>query len=188
MTVPCQLAQRTLLRAFRVENQVLIVAEGELPTPGYDVDIQQSPLRIFPPQFNLLQCPRPGIWPDVITPYCYAESVPFPVDQEVVIVHHAEGIDKVSIEDCIEELAEYARAVRGGAERSCPPGAAEGIGFSKKLSFDEAFANAVASLPPVKSPVADALARVEVVEIGGLFGGFAGFNDLFVRVCRTVDA
>jgi hypothetical protein len=39
----------------------------------------------------------------------------------------------------------------------------------------------------VKSPPADALSRVEVVEIGGLFGGIAGFHDLFVRVCRTHD-
>ena len=99
MTANCQLAQRTLLRAFRAGKYVLIVAEGELPTPGFDVDIEQSPLRIFPPQFNLLQCPRPGIWPQVITPYCYAESVPFPADQEAVTVHHAEGSDKVSIED-----------------------------------------------------------------------------------------
>jgi hypothetical protein len=36
-------------------------------------------------------------------------------------------------------------------------------------------------------PGADVLARVEVTEVGGLFGGIAGFNDLFVRVCRTHD-
>lgn len=184
----CQLAQRTLLRAFRVEQYVLIVAAGELPTPGFDVNIEQSPLKIFPPQFNLLQCPRPGIWPQVVTPYRHTESVPFPVDQDTVTVHHAEGSDQIGIEDCGDELAGYARAIKGEADRACPPGADEATGFSRKLSFDEAFANAVASLPPVKSPVADALARVQVLEIGGLFGGFAGFNDLFVRICRTVDA
>jgi len=56
MTANCQLAQRTLLRAFRAGKYVLIVAEGELPTPGFDVDIEQSPLRIFPPQFNSSTC------------------------------------------------------------------------------------------------------------------------------------
>jgi len=188
MTANCQLAQRTLLRAFRAGKYVLIVAEGELPTPGFDVDIEQSPLRIFPPQFNLLQCPRPGIWPQVITPYCYAESVPFPADQEAVTVHHAEGSDEVSIEDCTKELAGYARAIQGDADQPCPPGTDEATGFSRKLSFDEAFANAVANLPPVESPVADALTRVQVLEVGGLFGGFAGFNDLFVRICRSQDA
>jgi len=53
MTAHCQLAQRTLLRAFRAGEYVLILAEGELPTPGFEVDIEQSPLRIVPPQFNL---------------------------------------------------------------------------------------------------------------------------------------
>jgi hypothetical protein len=105
----------------------------------------------------------------------------------VVTVHHADGSDRVTIEDCGAELAAYARAVSGDADRRpCPQGADEAIGFSKRLSFEEAFADALAKLPPITSP-ADALARVEVVEIGGLFGGFAGFHDLFVRICRTHD-
>jgi hypothetical protein len=166
---------------------VLIIAEGELPTPGFDVDIAQSPLRIFPPQFNLLRCPRPGVSPQVLTPYRYAETVRFPADQSMVTVQHAEGSDAVSIEDCGAQLAPYARAVTGDAKKPCPQGADEATGFSKKLNFEEAFAKALANLPPVKSPVADALERVEVVEIGGLFGGFAGFHDLFVRLCRTHD-
>jgi hypothetical protein len=188
MTDNCQLARRTLLRAFRVGKYVLIVAEGELPTPGFDVDIEQSPLRIFPPQFNLLQCPRPGIWPQIITPYCYSESVLFPADQDTITIHHAEGSDEVSIEDCPSELAGYDRAIKGDPDQPCPPGSDEATGFSGKLSFDEAFANALANLPPVESPVSDALTRIQVLEIGGLFGGIAGFNDLFVRICRTQDA
>lgn len=185
MTTTCVLAQRTRIRAFRVERDVLIVAEGELPTPGFDVDIVQSPLRIFPPQFNLVRCPRPGIFPQIVTPYTYAKTVPFPADQPTVTVHHADGSDKVRIEECGPELAGYARAVTGGADRPCPEGADQATGFSKKLSFEEAFADARAKLPPVQ--VADALERVEVVEIGGLFGGFAGFHELFVRICRTHD-
>jgi hypothetical protein len=78
----------------------LISAEGELPTPGFEVDIAQSPLRIFPPQFNLLRCSRPGVWPQVFTPYRYAETVRFPADQSTMTVRHAEGSDLVSIEDC----------------------------------------------------------------------------------------
>ncbi len=183
----CELAERTRIRALRAQQHVLIIAEGELPTPGFDVDITQSPLRIFPPQFNLLRCPRPGFWPQVITPYRYAESVRFPADQSTVTVHHAEGSDAVSIEDGGAELAPYIQAIKGDVDRPCPQGADEATGFSKNLSFDEAFAKALANLPPVNSPVADALERIQVVEIGGLFGGFAGFHDLFVRVCRTHD-
>jgi len=187
MTITCELAQRTQIRAFRTQQYVLIIAEGELPTPGFDVDITQSPLLIFPPQFNLLRCPRPGIWPQVITPYRYAETVRFPADQPTVTVHHADGTDQIDIEECGEELADYVRAISGDADRPCPEGADGSTGFSKNLSFDEAFANALANLPPVQSPVADALTRVQVVEIGGLFGGIAGFRHLFVRICRTHD-
>jgi hypothetical protein len=183
-----ELAQRTGIRAFRAGRYVLIAAEGVLPNPGFDVDVAESPLRIFPQQFNLLRLPKSGFFPQVLSPYRYAETVGFPEDQPVVTVHHAEGADRVEIEECGEELAGYLQTINGRADARCPEGADQATGFSKKLSVDEAFANALANLPPVQSTVADALARVEVVEIGGLFGGIVGFHDVFVRICRTTDA
>ena len=186
MNAGCELAERTQIRAFRAGEYVLIVAEGELPTPGFEVDIVPNPARIFPQQFNLVRCPIDGFFPQVVTPFVYGEIVRFPADQPVVTVHHADGADRVEIQDCGEELSAFAHTVSGPAARPCPPGADEATGFSRRLSFDEAFANAVASLPPSDAILADALARVEVVEIGGLFGGFAGFRHLFVRVCRTI--
>jgi hypothetical protein len=177
----CQLSTRDKIRAFRAGNQILIVAEGELPTPGFDVDVKQRPERIFPPQFDLLRCPKSGVFPQVVTPYRYAEAVLFPVEADQVTVHHADGIDQVDIENCGEELAAFERTVVGGN------GEAEvATGFSSNLSFDEAFANALANLPPTDAPFADALARVDVQQIGGLFGGFPGFRHLFVQVSRTI--
>lgn len=180
-----ELAQRTAIRAFRAGRHVLIVAEGDLPTPGYQVDILQSPLKIFPPQFNLLRRRRPGVWPQVITPYLYGEVVHFPADQPAVTVHHAEGQDHVDIEACGEDLREFAVAVAGSPDLPCPPGAEQATGFSRNLSFDEAFADALTGLPPAEPPFPDALTRIRVLEVGALFGGIAGFHDLFVRVCRT---
>ena len=182
----CELADRSSIRAFRVGKHVLIVAEGELPDPGFDVDIVQSPLRIYPQQFNLLRCRLPGVYPEVVTPYVYAETVTFPEDRDQVTVHHAEGSDQVDIAECGDELSAYVTAIQGSPDRPCPDGAEEAVGFSRTLSFDQAFANALANLPPSDAPFADALARVEVLEVGGLFGGFPGFNHLFVRVCRTI--
>ena len=181
----CELAARTSIRAFRTDQDLLVVAEGELPTPGFRVDVQQDPRQTFPPQFSLLRCQLPGIFPQVITPFRYSETVRFPADPATVTVHHADGADEVAIEDCGEELSAYAEVVRGSPDRPCPAGADEAVGFSKNLSFDEAFARALADLPPLDVPGADVLARVQVVEVGGLFGGIAGFRDLFVRVCRT---
>ena len=188
MHIGCELASRTKIRAFRIDQNVLLVAEGELPSPGFRVDVRQDPRRIFPPQFDLLRCQRPGIFPQVLTPFRYAETVRFPAEQSAVTVHHADGADQVPIEDYGKELEAYADVVRGSPDRPCPPGADEATGFSGNLSFDEAFAHALANLPPLDlTGTADVLVRVQVVEIGGLFGGIAGFNDLFVRVCRTHD-
>jgi flagellar biogenesis protein FliO len=184
----CELGARTRIRVVRVDQNLLLIAEGELPSPGFRVDIRQNPRRIFPQQFDLLRCRLPGSFAQVITPFRYAETVRFPADQAVVTVHHADGADQVTIEDYAEELQAYADVLRGSPDRPCPPGADEATGFSGNLSFDEAFADALANLPPLDlGGTADVLVRVQVVEIGGLFGGIAGFNDLFVRVCRTHD-
>jgi hypothetical protein len=182
--VPQKLAERSSIRAFRAGPYVLIVAEGKLPSPGYEVDIVQSPLRIYPPQYNLVARSLPGIFPQVVTPYLYGETVRFPEDHPVVTVHHAEGSDEVEITDPGSELTAYLQAVSGGAGE---PAGTEATGFSKNLSFDEAFANALASLPATSTTTTDAMERVQVVEIGGLFGGIAGFHDLYVRVRRTQD-
>ncbi|MBV8540369.1 MAG: hypothetical protein JO364_17085 [Pseudonocardiales bacterium] len=187
MTVASGLAQRTRLRAFRARQYVLIIVDGELPTPGFDVDIVQSPLQISPPQFTVLRRTRPGIWPQRVTPYREAMTVRFPEGQSTVTIHHADGTDQVDIEKCGEELDFYLRAVGDNANRPCPQGADEATGFSKKLSFEEAFANARANLPPAQSPVADSVERIQVLEIGALYGGIAGFRDMFVRICRTHD-
>jgi hypothetical protein len=187
MLTGCELAARSGIRAFRIDDSVLLVAEGELPTLGFRVDIQQDPRRIFPPQFDLLRCQLPGIFPQVITPFRYAETLRFPADQATVTVHHADGADQVPIQEYGQELSTYAEVIRGTPDPPCPAGADQAVGFSKNLSFDEAFAQALANLPPLEVPGADILARVQVVEIGGLFGGIAGFRDLFVRVCRTHD-
>ncbi|MGH4002339.1 MAG: hypothetical protein ACRDTJ_33285, partial [Pseudonocardiaceae bacterium] len=91
MTLACELAQRRRIRAFRAQGYALILAEGELPTPDFNVNIVQSPLRIFPPQFDLLRRPRPRKGPQIVTPYRYAEMVRCPADQRTVAVHHADG-------------------------------------------------------------------------------------------------
>lgn len=183
MANDCTLAQTTSIRAFRHEGEILIVAEGQLPNPGSDAKITQRPEEIFPPNFQVLSCQRPGIFPQVLVPFTVSLSVGFPEDGDTVRVFHAGGQDDVKIEPCGEELAAYGGALGG----SCPAGADEATGFSKKLSFDEAFADAISKLAPFEPTHPDTLETVKVAEIGALFGGIAGFNDLFVKVCRTHD-
>jgi hypothetical protein len=182
-----ELADRSSLQAFRAGRYLLIVAEGDLPTPGYDLDIQQSPIRIFPPQFNLLRRERPGVWPDVIQPYRYGEVLVYPPDQPVVTVHHRDGQDEVEIQACGKDLAGFATAVGDRANEVAGRTAREATGMSRNLSFDEAFADALDQLPPPTSQHPDQLTSVVVTETGGLFGGIAGFHHLYVRIRGSSD-
>jgi hypothetical protein len=182
-----ELAQRKSIRAFRAGRYVLIVAEGDLPDPGFEVDIQQSPLRIFPQQYNLVRRRLPGFFVQVVVPYRYSEVVLFPVDRPTVTVHHADGRDEVDIEEYGEDLAPFAALVSDGPSESDPSQPAEATGMSSNLSFDEAFADAVAKLPPSTPTHPDSLTSVDVVHIGALFGGIAGFHHLVVRVRSVSD-
>jgi hypothetical protein len=63
----------------------------------------------------------------------------------------------------------------------------EAIGRSSRLSFDEAFADAIKNLPPRTPSHPDELEVVTIVEIKAEFGGIAGLHDLLVRVRRTTQ-
>ena len=174
----CRLASRTSLKAYRAGKKVLIVADGILPNPGYQVDVGQSPIEIFPPQFDLMMCPTGGVVPQVLTPYTYAEAVEYPADQHVIRIASEEGIDDVRIKD------PYAGGK--GFERPAS-GPDEAVGYSNRFNFDEAFRNALLALPDLPPGQPDRLVTVRVEETGALFGGVAGFNDMYVRVSRTRD-
>lgn len=61
----------------------------------------------------------------------------------------------------------------------------EVTGCSTSLSFDEAFADALKQVP--NSGMADGMKTLQVTEIGGRFGGFAGFHELYVKVKATIN-
>ncbi len=180
-----QLAKRSRIRAFRAGPYILFLAEGALPSPGYEVDIQQSPLLIHPPQYNLLWRESPGNWPDVVVPYRHGEVFRFPDDPPTVTIHHAEGQDELTIELGGEQLIHFEAMASDRPTDTGAPGTAEATGMSANLKFDEAFADALENLPPYDS-YPDALERIDVVETGALIGGIVGFHHLVVRVRRTV--
>jgi hypothetical protein len=180
-------ATRKEIRAFRLpSNHVLVTARGENPTPGFAVDLEQSLIKIFPPQFVLRRRRLPGIFPQVVTPYRHSEIVSYPAEQDTIRIHHAEGFDDQVIEELDERTARFTSTVSSNYQ-TAPEGSDEATGFSANLRFDEAFADALANLPEPKEPVADQLQRIEVQETGALIGGIVGFHHLFVRVSRTLS-
>ena len=177
--VQCELASRKSIRAFSIRNFLAIMAEGDLPTPCYDVRIERNLLTIEPPEFVLQRCPKGALCPDVITPYKVTRVFRGRQWPAEIVVHHADGSDTVKVEhlDVPGPLAKSALAY-GESDGD------EASGRSRNLSFEEAFTDALNNLPPRAPSNPDDLEVVVVTEIRGEFGGIAGFHDLVVTVRR----
>lgn len=238
MTEQREYAARTSIHAFYSHSQLLIVAEGELPSPEYEIDISQVTGELIP-TFQLTRRPRAGATdaPSKATPFRYGEIFSIGRPPEVIRVKHAGGIDDVTVEFTREDLVDIVLSLSGGdvevglpdTEGEAPavppppppptfeaPGGAapelrplesrpltasekagilsdiavryrESVGYSNKLSFDEAFQDALRKLPPASVKFPDMLETVEVVHIGASFGGIAGFHRLEVRIRAYPD-
>ncbi len=240
-------AERTAIHAFYSHSQLLIVAEGELPSPEFEIDISQVPTdeQRGTPTFQLTRRPRPGVLdpPQIRTPFRYGEIFSIGRPPEIVLVRHSTGYDEVNVEFTREDLVDIVLSLSGGdvevhlpdpthehgpippppphapplvgehhdqpphAQLQLPPVQTrpltshekagilsdiavryrESVGYSNKLSFDEAFADAVKKLPPASVKFSDMLETVEVVHIGASFGGIAGFRRLEVRIRAYPD-
>ncbi len=242
-------AVRTAIHAFYSHSQLLIVAEGELPSPEFEIDISQLVTEESSiPTFQLTRRPRPGTEnsPLAKTPFRYGEIFSIGRPPENVLVRHASGFDEVSVEFTRQDLVDIVLSLSAGDVEVSLPDAAheddhgplppppphapplegqghghvhsaprpdeapvmsrpltgsekagiladisvryrESIGYSNKLSFDEAFADAVKKLPPASVKFPDMLETVEVVQVGASFGGIAGFHRLEVRIRAYPD-
>lgn len=184
MKVPCELANRESIRAYYSEGRLLIVATGKVGA-GERVDIELVNPPTTPLEFKLQRCPKPGIWPAVIVPYTYEETFRITHSPDrvriagTIKVHHQDGVDEVSLEGMPEELAPFQDTLPAAGED-------QATGYSRNLSFDEAFRDALENLGPGDPAHPDALTRMKVDEVGALFGGLAGFHRLYVKVTRTV--
>jgi hypothetical protein len=232
-------AVRTAIHAYYSHSQLLIVAEGELPSPEYEIDISQVSGDEGVPTFQLMRRARPAAdaAPPAKTPFRYGEIFSIGRPPENILVRHAAGFDEVNVEFTRQDLVDIVLSLSAGDVEMAlpdagqedgevtgrfqaipppPPHAAphddapvmsrpltgaekagilsdiavryrESIGYSNKLSFDEAFADAVKKLPPASVKFPDMLETVEVVQIGASFGGIAGFHRLEVRIRAYPD-
>jgi len=245
MMSEAQLAKRTAIYAFYSRSQLLIIAEGELPTPDFDLDIGQVE-EGERPTFELRARRRPGPATGETTPFRYGEIFSIGRPSELITLRHVDGDDNVPVEYTEEDLVDIVlslsledsqdvelagigveaddekpaakaegRPPPSPPRKEPPPIAAqaplpsddimplggkplpilsdlnvhyrEATGYSNDLSFDEAFADALKKLPPPAVKFPDMLETVEVVHIGGSFGGIAGFRRLEVRVRAYPD-
>ncbi|MGB1016679.1 MAG: hypothetical protein ACPG4T_21250 [Nannocystaceae bacterium] len=264
-----ELATRTSVTAYYSRSQLLIIAEGKLPTPDWEIDISQDHSRTDLPTFVLTRRPRPGDTSTDETPFRYGEIFTIGRPPDYIMLRHVDGTDKVNVEFTRDDLVDIVLSLSlednasqvleiplsldsaeddlsfGGADPSRPimvgkpaspsqvtqqrqpppppsrpvqrrPAAQpsmglqlsqssgyssgssenlsdmgvryrESVGYSNKLSFDEAFADALKKLPPPSMKFPDMMETVEVVHIGGTFGGIAGFHRMEVRIRAYPD-
>lgn len=113
---------RATYSAQQVPGAVIIFAMGCHPTSGYIDFFEQSPLRIFPPQFIFRTIPPTGIVLPVLTPFSIWVMFEASEPVETVTVQDADGSHEIKV----EQVPDFAKTgpwvsgsvVRGGQQVS----------------------------------------------------------------------
>ena len=174
-----ELAEVEHAAAMWIDGQVRIQVSGEVPESCWVVEIEQSPLDVWPPHFLVNRHRTSPICAQVMTPYVVANCFVTGQRPEQITLVHKGGQMEVEVKDGAETPV-VARPGDADGEYD----EAEGRSH-RRFSFDEAFTNAVAALPVPDQAVADQLENIVVAEIWGEVGGIAGSHDLVVRVRRS---
>lgn len=95
---------RASYRAEQVPDAVIIFATGWHPTAGYVDFFEQSPLKIYPPQFILRTIP-PVMAPQVLTPFAIWVMFGASEPVETVTVHDADGPHEIKVEQSPDRIA-----------------------------------------------------------------------------------
>jgi hypothetical protein len=166
------------IEAVQFLDRLMISAMTICPTPGYAARIVMGPLDIVPPEFMVQVASKFGIWPQKVTEIPASGNFNALPNVSEITVQTDEGPMRVPV-----------RIVRGAPGSIA--GAATGLadpniatGYSESFTFDEAFHNAVAALPPDPLTNPDIIVHVRVLESGAITGGFIGFHAMYVTVRR----
>ncbi|MGE0191880.1 MAG: hypothetical protein AB7T63_07525 [Planctomycetota bacterium] len=94
---PQPLCSNVSYTARWADGQVTIEAQMDLPTPGYEVRFERSPLRIWPPQHQLICIPPDGLVIQVITPATVTTTFAAAEPPAEVIVRDRQGAHRVPV-------------------------------------------------------------------------------------------
>jgi hypothetical protein len=166
-----ELARVKTAEAYYLGGHLILVISGDKASPCYTVRIDGS-LDVEPPTF-IVQWRQSGDCPQVITPYRKAAIFFIGSYREKINVVSAEGTKSIAV----KKLAFPLEGADAEAAKKIPVRYA--TGYSAAFSFEEAFRNAIAQLPP-RFP--DELQQFVVTETGALVGGIAGIHELYVTV------
>lgn len=83
--------------AQQVPGAVIITAEGDYPSAGYESFFRQSAIAVFPPEFSFVWAPPDGPAAQVITPFRTSTYFKAVEPVESVTIHDAEGRHTVEV-------------------------------------------------------------------------------------------
>lgn len=115
---------RATYSAQQVPGAVIIFAMGCHPTSGFIDFFEQSPLRIFPPQFIFRTIPPTGIVLPVLTPFSIWVMFEASEPVKTVTVHDADGAHEIKVEQ-VPDIAKSGPWVSGSVMRSDQQGSAQ---------------------------------------------------------------
>ncbi len=165
--------------------RLLIVARGTVPEPCYEVGIDRNLLSASPPEFILYRWRTGLVCPEVVVPFTTFESFDVEAQPDSVVVTTRRAgtrLRSTRRSRLPSRAASSARSVH--CQEARPKVSTEATGMSARMSFDEAFADAVSRLPEWPPAMPDEMSTVTVSDIGAWFGGIAGFHYLVVTVRR----
>jgi hypothetical protein len=93
-----ELADVDSASATYADGTLTIKAEGTVPENCWRVEISESPIEIFPPQYEAVRHRTAEICRPVITDYSASGSFEIAEPDEPVTLHHAGGSTKVEVE------------------------------------------------------------------------------------------
>ena len=167
---PWELANVKSAEAYYLAGHLILIVSGDKPTPCYTVRID-NPLDVEPPTFFVEWRQTGGFCPQVVTPYRKVAIFNIGAYREKINVVSAEGTKSVTV----KKLPLVREGAAAEAEKKFPDRIA--TGYSSTFSFEEAFQNAIAQLPPL---FPDELQQFVVLETGAVVGGIAGIRELYV--------
>jgi hypothetical protein len=166
--------------AYRVGTALFIKAWGTLPNFNDIAALDVAPIKIFPPQFQMLFY-RPRITMPTTRPFMITEQFGFPANLGSCVVNDAHGRHIVPIRNLVDEPGNRLPDFLTNASTDAATREAVGYGASFQAAFDAA----VAQLAPT-SEVADQLVTYTLLKSGLIQGGIAGLNRYFCQVQAEV--
>jgi hypothetical protein len=187
-------------------GRLYIRAEVTVSATNYEADLERSLVLIFPPAnvFLATQHSLDTIGLEVLTPRTVMSSFPQPgecpekirisaktnaIEAEVFRVGELAPSSLTAFSSFTLSDSGLPVPAGGGGEipsplKALPIHEDTATGYSIE-SFDDAFNNAVAKLPPTHLSIPDAWVTVDVTGSGAQYGGFAGMRRYFVSVSRV---